>query len=465
MRIVYVQFDPPPGFDCCELIEQPTNIASSITGIAPSPIVVSPSMESCFLPIELCEKVMDAIPEYVEFSDIGSGWPTWPQKPWDSQQALCACALTCHAWRVRAQYLLWTFPSIIQSQQFPGFSTAIRKSLNTSTICGLALGSLDFLNKAPASNLSMAGELFMHSFPHLQILMCECIRFERGPPLRVLRMRPPFFDRITSLELFGCTFQSFRAMLDVVWACSNLATLVIGVNEIESKHCSAAGLQNLCTAAENLRACRKLTRLWLDTNTIEGFWSPAHIGLSGIGRVFGYAVTELIFISAHRPDAFIILFKDSFPALCSVTVWFSGLDENPELPSWLHIIATGRPIPGVLKTIVLQCDHWAQGLKCCGHAVGTREEVGDSAQCVLELLPELEELVLRLEECRHPARHAAYIWDVLPGLRNVLRFEYREDVDEDWRPYTVLQHDVPRLLAQDTDSDSDSDSDSESESD
>lgn len=230
-------------------------------------------MESCVLPIELCEKVMDAIPEYVEYPGLDSGWLTLPNEARDSQQALCVCALTCHAWRIRAQYLLWTFPCLYESRQFPRFNTAIRKSLNTPTISGLTLGRLGV--RPESSNLSTAGELFMHSFPHLRSLVCHSISFERGPPLRVLRMRLPFFDSITSLEMWRCTFQSLRAMLDVVWACSNLATLAIGDNFIKSEHCSAAGFQNLCTAAENLRVCRKFTRLWLDAYFIEA--SPSFL--------------------------------------------------------------------------------------------------------------------------------------------------------------------------------------------
>lgn len=149
---------------------------------------------------------------------------------------------------------------------------------------------------------------------------------------------------------------------------------------------------------------------------------------------------------------FISLFRDSFPALRSVTVWFNGLDENPELPSWLHVIATGRPIPGILKTIVLRSRHDQHGHKCCREAVGTSEEVVGSTQRFPELLPELAELVLRLERCQHPERHAAYIWDILPGFRNVLRFEYCKADDGDWNPYTVVPQDVPQVLAQDSDS-------------
>ncbi|EIW65393.1 uncharacterized protein TRAVEDRAFT_42763 [Trametes versicolor FP-101664 SS1] len=432
----------PPRFyhNFLELFDHPTDIGSSISGIAPSPIFVSPSMESCLLPIELCEKVMDAIPHYVEFSYTGSRWPMPPKNAWDSQQALWACALTCHAWHVRAQYLLWTFPCLIQSQQFPRFNAAIRKSLNTPTICGLALGALDVRHEA--SDLSTAGELFMHSFPHLRYLLCQNISFERGPSLRVLHTRMPFFSSITSLELWGCTFQSLRGMLNIVWACFNLATLNVVDNEVKWERHSAAETQALSAAARSLRACRKLTRLYLKEDAKTKFWRPADVGVSGVGRVFGCAVTELVFHTDRASEAFISLFKDSFPALRSVTIAFAELDENREHPSWLHVIlATGRPIPGILKTIVLDGNHLQGCRNCCENAVGTSEEVVGSAQRLPELLPELAELVLRLDWCKDPASHAAYIWNILPGMRNVLRFEYRADVDEGWKPYTILPQD------------------------
>lgn len=80
------------------------------------------------------------------------------------------------------------------------------------------------------------------------------------------------------------------------------------------------------------------------------------------------------------------------------------------------------------------------------------EEVLGSAQRFPDLLPALTELVFRLGGCKYPARHAGYIWHVLPGMRNVLRFEYRQYSFDDWKPYTVLPQNVPRLLAQDSDS-------------
>lgn len=157
----------------------------------------------------------------------------------------------------------------------------------------------------------------------------------------------------------------------------------------------------------------------------------------------------------HILGVFISILKDSFPALRSVkVVSFPHVWNRYREPPWLHIIATGRPIPGTLKTIVLDGNHRRGSCNCCENAVGTSEEVVGSAQRLPELLPELAELVLRLEWCERPERHAAYIWNVLPGLRNVLRFEYRVHDREDWKPYTVIPQDVPRILDQDTNSDS-----------
>lgn len=207
---------------------------------------------------------MDAIPVYEEFL----GWFMLPNYKRHSQRALYACALTCRAWRVRAQYLLWTFPCLFDSQHFAHFNSAIRKSSNTPIIRGVALGSGD--KYAENADLSTAlGELFTHSFPHLRSLFCGKLCFERGPPLRVIRMRLPFFSSITSLAFLKCTFQNSRSMLDVVWACSNLATLAMQDVTVESEHCFPARFHSLSMAVENLRACRKLTTLCLDMDTIR----------------------------------------------------------------------------------------------------------------------------------------------------------------------------------------------------
>ncbi len=141
-----------------------------------------------------------------------------------------------------------------------------------------------------------------------------------------------------------------------------------------------------------------------------------------------YALGELISI-----------LRDSFPALHSVTVVKSGFVSDwdaPELP-WLHIIAIGRPICGILKTIILEHEHGSEECDGCKEAVGTSEEVLGSEKRLPELLAGLVELTVRLRDCEDPGRCATYILSVLPGMQNVLRFEYRARENDAWTPYTL----------------------------
>lgn len=182
----------------------------------------------------------------------------------DGQRALCACALTCRAWRVRAQYLLSTFPQIRNESCLAHFTTA---AVQESFITGLTLGD----SYTPSADLdaSKASELFMRSCVRLEHFRCIEVRFDRGPPLRLFRMRLPFFASITTLRLWSCTFQSFRAMLDVVWACPNLAMLNITDTKFGVKHSPAAGIRQMSAAVEHLRGCQKLTCLYLDIYTLR----------------------------------------------------------------------------------------------------------------------------------------------------------------------------------------------------
>lgn len=191
---------------------------------------------------------MDVLPDYLGGTD--------------GQRALYACALTCRAWRVRAQHLLWKFPRIVKGHNLSLFTAAIRTApmeLPTTTLV------LENPNNVGADlDLKSAGELFIQPFPHLQLLRCTGIRFDGGPPLQALRMRLPFFANIAALWLRGCSFHTPRVFLDVVWACPNLSSL-------HADGCSTflrrfpPGPLHLTTTCEHLRACRKLTYLKLDS--------------------------------------------------------------------------------------------------------------------------------------------------------------------------------------------------------
>lgn len=194
--------------------------------------------------------------------------PLWLANRWecdetvDGQHALCACALTCRAWRVRAQYLLSTFPHIRDDARLANFTMAVQEF----PITALTLG--DYSPVSEHLDASKASELFMRSCVRVQHLRCIEVRFDRGSPLRLLRMRLPFFASITTLRLWNCTFHSFRATMDVVWACSNLAMLEISDSELKERSPSAAVLWQMSAAVEHLRACQKLKKLYLDMDIL-----------------------------------------------------------------------------------------------------------------------------------------------------------------------------------------------------
>lgn len=133
------------------------------------------------------------------------------------------------------------------------------------------------------------------------------------------------------------------------------------------------------------------------------------------------------------------LLRDSFPALHSITVAASFLrsSDEDEITPWLHNIAIGRPILGRLKMIVLQNMHNQKNNRCCKLIVGTSEKVVGSGEWLPELLSGLAELTIRLDECNDLEKCARYIWSVLPGMRNVLRFEYRTGRRDAWKLYTL----------------------------
>lgn len=179
------------------------------------------------------------------------------------QDTLCACALTCRAWRARAQHLLWISPRLVDTRRV-ALITSVLPTAPRSVTTTLMLARLD---------LSSASELFMHSFPNSRHLSFHRVCFERGPPLHILRMHLPFFDSITILHMRNCSFHSLRATLDVIWAIPNLSSLRLGMSE-RTKLRHGAGNGHLSTICEHRRACRKLTQLALDRNILEASRAP-----------------------------------------------------------------------------------------------------------------------------------------------------------------------------------------------
>lgn len=209
-------------------------------------------MESCRIPIEVCEAIMDALAYW------DTAWRDEQTNPplaifW-LQHTLCACALTCRAWRVRAQLLLWNSPYPKNGPRLVLFIAAIRTAPNPLITSRLGLHN---------STLASSAELFMHAFPNLRRLVCAEVRFDHGPPLSIFRMRLPFFASITSLQLVRCRFGSWRAMLDVVWAFPNLASLRVRLSHMDITLPAVGRHVDLSAIRGHLRACQKLIKIHL----------------------------------------------------------------------------------------------------------------------------------------------------------------------------------------------------------
>lgn len=212
-------------------------------------------MESCRIPIEVCEAIMDSLPTLLP------GVQDFYESRRKTYGTLYACALTCRAWRIRAQWLLWASPHLLNERRLARF-TAVTRTAPIPLIVTLWLHRSTFVRST---------ELFMHTFPNLRQLVFHITDFTCGPPLSILRMRLPFFASVTVLRLLFCQFRSWRTMLDVVWAFPNLATLELMGCEFKYARLSTwvGGPVDLPAICKYLRACQKLTELTLGLKDVS----------------------------------------------------------------------------------------------------------------------------------------------------------------------------------------------------
>lgn len=122
---------------------------------------------------------MDELPYRYDASK--TDWTAIPE-PAPCLRVLCACALTCRAWRIRAQRLLWISPRLVDRPHIALFT----KNLRTAPI--RLVTTLAFEHRGH----HRSGELFMHAFPNLRLLSYRKVDFECGPPLAFFRLRLPF---------------------------------------------------------------------------------------------------------------------------------------------------------------------------------------------------------------------------------------------------------------------------------
>lgn len=221
----------------------------------------------------ICEAIMEDLVEFTHEILYLATVAVW-------QDTLCACALTCRAWRAPAQRLLWAFPHILDGARLAHFTAAIRTTAPSHSLTTLLLADNTFYQKAYCHDT--AGALFALPFPRLQELHYHDVRFERGPLLPFLRAQLPFFARVTVLDLRRGIYHSLRVLLDTVWGCPNLSTLRITESEFYPGRSSAKRNAQLSAACEHARGCQKLTSLTLDECTLQARPAPLLPRMAGI---------------------------------------------------------------------------------------------------------------------------------------------------------------------------------------
>ncbi|KAI0365453.1 hypothetical protein BV20DRAFT_752634 [Pilatotrama ljubarskyi] len=219
-------------------------------------------MEHCRLPIEVCEHIIEAFsPDVSPIWDRPSPFCNVVEAPGHvALSTLCACALTCCAWRFRAQFILWRHPWITDNEGVMAF-TAVLRCTSPSSALHISSLRLDGPWKEDVS-LSQSGNFFLLSLPNLRHLRLSRLYLDAtkaATPPR-LRNRLVLCASIIHLELFFCRFDRPRTMFDIIWSCPHLRSLkIVSCSHPPAK--SQDELARLVQASMNPKACQNLTRL------------------------------------------------------------------------------------------------------------------------------------------------------------------------------------------------------------
>ncbi|KAI0641269.1 hypothetical protein C8Q79DRAFT_332684 [Trametes meyenii] len=243
------------------------------------------SMKHCRLPIELCEAIMDVLFESPDFGQLGHLS--------DEFKTLWACRNVCPEWNIRATALLHLNSDLKSPQEVSDFVSTLR-GRSQSRLYFRAEGLwLDWSSFRGDRNLSRSRALFtLHSLPNLEFLHIDGCQIDIGSS-RLMRLRPPFLKGIRRLVFNDCQFDSWRTVLDLLWACPNL-------NDVRVTNCSSDGdtltpesAARLSAARRNLRGCEQLRKLEIEVRKPSGKLSLPP------GDVFGSVLTELMLDMGH----------------------------------------------------------------------------------------------------------------------------------------------------------------------
>ncbi|KAH9851506.1 hypothetical protein C2E23DRAFT_227194 [Lenzites betulinus] len=223
-------------------------------------------MESCPLPIEVCEFVIDAIVSL------------YARQPWLRTprigDALRNCALTCRAWRPRAQRRLW---EVVRLDAF-SVNKFVAKIRHVPARLASLVHTLEIYLEEGDPICRLNELLLASTIPGLHTLELHYRPYGFSRPAglnlklihpKVLRTRPPLLAHVTSLKLSRCCFASLRAMFDVIWACPSLSSLKLEASSRTFKFGTAS-------ATSPRMLCGFCSRL---PSTLEGVASSRNLPL------------------------------------------------------------------------------------------------------------------------------------------------------------------------------------------
>ncbi|KAI0675963.1 hypothetical protein C8Q78DRAFT_359793 [Trametes maxima] len=357
------------------------------------------------LPLEMCEAIIDAIPSSSDNATV------------EEQRTLCVCALTCQAWRGRAQRVLLEHPQLNSRRAVLLFVASIRRTKYqlASLVRTLALEGLQ---------LKSIYSLLVESFPGLSALHLYGTALEVHS--KILRTRFPFFAALSTLTLQHVRFNTPRALLNLVWACPNISVLKLLYPNTKGMSVSPASAALLVSTCAHLRVCRKLVSLRLELTVTAGVEI-----LSLPGGVFGSALTELFLQYTPIPLSTLSWFSSDAPVAVNLSTFLgdtfsslhtlkvqSGPTIEPERTFLaLSTLAKGLVSRESIKTVVLEFDHikhahldvgapWFRRRRTAGHTEKAR--VSPYVESLRTLFPCLQ--ILRVELVCMLERRTAGAW-------------------------------------------------------
>ncbi|KAI0770950.1 hypothetical protein BD413DRAFT_613478 [Trametes elegans] len=295
-------------------------------------------MQTCRLPVEVCEAVIDAIrPDFDNWFDFDT-----------ESHALWACALTCRAWRPRAQLVLWTSVFLQHHERIPPFVAVVQRSPARLAPC------VRTLCVHPFSSGPVPLRLFAPALPALRVCAFEGVPCMAFPP-RAARMRMRAFAALVELRMSRCGFQCVGDLCDLVWACARLERLTVldctYAQPPEARFSEADALR-IAGMRRRPDACAKLARLKL-------FGHPFDHPAAPPGSVFGSAVTEFEMVYFDLASSISLgRTLSSFTALHTLSIVGFLLDADTwkTEPALIHSVLSALPPRAPLRTFVLHVE-------------------------------------------------------------------------------------------------------------